>query len=83
MAGASIAQYLLLKNKKYGVGGFAPIIVVNMTESLVAIIFGSKFVDLRIPLMISLIMVVVMIFMEMHENRIPLQRACRKELFGN
>lgn len=74
MAGASIAQYLLLKNKKYGVGGFAPIIVVNMTESLVAIIFGSKFVDLRIPLMISLIMVVVMIFMEMHEKRIPLQR---------
>lgn len=74
MAGASIAQYLLLKNKKYGVGGFAPIIVVNMTESLAAIIFGSKFVDLRIPLMISLIMVVVMIFMEMHEKRIPLQR---------
>ena len=74
MAGASIAQYLLLKNKKYGVGGFAPIIVVNMTESLVAIMLGSKFVDLRIPLMISLIMVVIMIFMEMHEKRIPLQR---------
>ena len=74
MAGASIAQYLLLKNKKYGVGGFAPIIVVNMTESLVAIMFGSTFVDLRIPLMISLIMVIIMIFMEMHEKRIPLQR---------
>ena len=74
MAGASIAQYLLLKNKKYGVGGFAPIIVVNMTESLVAIMLGSKFVDLRIPLMISLIMVIIMIFMEMHEKRIPLQR---------
>ena len=74
MAGASIAQYLLLKNKNYGVGGFAPIIVVNMTESLVAIMLGSKFVDLRIPLMISLIMVVIMIFMEMHEKKIPLQR---------
>ena len=33
MAGASIAQYLLMKNKKYGVGGFAPIIMVNMTET--------------------------------------------------
>lgn len=74
MTGSSIAQYLLLKNKKYGVGGFAPIIVVNMTESLVAIMLGSKFVDLRIPLMISLFMVIIMIFMEMHEKRIPLQR---------
>ena len=27
MAGASIAQYLLINNKKYGVGGFAPTIL--------------------------------------------------------
>ena len=37
MAGASIAQYLLINNKKYGVGGFAPIIIVNMTESLIGL----------------------------------------------
>ena len=74
MAGSSIAQYLLIKNKKYGVGGFAPLIVVNMTETLVATLLKSSFNDIKIPLVLSLIMVFIMIFMEMHEKRIPLQR---------
>lgn len=74
MAGASIAQYLLMKNKKYGVGGFAPIIMVNMTETLVGTLMKSSIDVLRIPLGISFVMVVIMIFMEMHEKKIPLQR---------
>ena len=74
MAGASIAQYLLMKNKKYGVGGFAPIIIVNMTETLIGTLMKSSIDALRIPLGISLVMVVIMIFMEMHEKKIPLQR---------
>lgn len=74
MAGASIAQYLLMKNKKYGVGGFAPIIMVNMTETLVGTLMKSSIDALRIPLGISFVMVVIMIFMEMHDKKIPLQR---------
>lgn len=74
MAGACIAQYLLMKNKKYGVGGFAPIIIVNMTETLVGILMKSSLDALRIPLAISFVMVIIMIFMEMHEKRIPVQR---------
>lgn len=74
MAGASIAQYLLMKNKKYGVGGFAPIIMVNMTETLVGTLMKSSIDALRIPLGISFVMVIIMIFMEMHEKKIPLQR---------
>ena len=74
MAGASIAQYLLMKNKKYGVGGFAPIIMVNMTETLVGTLMKSSIDALRIPLGISFVMVMIMIFMEMHEKKIPLQR---------
>ena len=74
MAGASIAQYLLMKNKKYGVCGFAPIIIVNMTETLVGTLIKSSIDALRIPLGISFVMIIVMIFMEMHEKKIPLQR---------
>lgn len=74
MAGASIAQYLLMKNKKYGVGGFAPIIIVNMTETLVGTLMKSSVDALKIPLGISFVMVIIMIFMEMHEKKIPLQR---------
>lgn len=74
MAGASIAQYLLMKNKKYGVGGFAPIIIVNMTETLVGTLMKSSVGALRIPLGISFVMVFIMIFMELHEKKIPLQR---------
>ena len=74
MAGASIAQYLLMKNKKYGVGGFAPIIIVNMTETLIGTLMKSSIDALMIPLAISFVMVIIMIFMEMHEKKIPLQR---------
>ena len=74
MAGASIAQYLLMKNKKYGVGGFAPIIIVNMTETLIGTLMKSAVDALKIPLGISFVMVIIMIFMEMHEKKIPLQR---------
>lgn len=74
MAGASIAQYLLMKNKKYGVGGFAPIILVNMTETLIGRLMKSSVDALKIPLAISFVMVIIMIFMEMHEKKIPLQR---------
>ena len=74
MAGASIAQYLLMKNKKYGVGGFAPIIIVNMTETLVGTLIKSSIDALRIPLGISFVIIIIMIFMEMHEKKIPLQR---------
>lgn len=74
MSGASIAQYLLMKNQKYGVGGFAPIIIVNMTETLIATLMKSTIEALMIPLGISFVMVIIMIFMEMHEKKIPLQR---------
>ena len=74
MAGASIAQYLLMKNKKYGVGGFAPIIMVNMTETLIGTLMKSSVDALKIPLGISFVMVIIMMFMEMHEKKIPLQR---------
>lgn len=74
MAGASIAQYLLMKNKKYGVGGFAPIIMVNMIETLIGTLMKSSVDALKIPLGISFVMVIIMIFMEMHEKKIPLQR---------
>ena len=74
MAGASIAQYLLMKNQKYGVGGFAPIIIVNMTETLIGTLMKSTIEALMIPLGISFVMVIIMIFMEMHEKKIPLQR---------
>lgn len=63
-----------MKNQKYGVGGFAPIIIVNMTETLVGILVKSSLEALMIPLAISFVMVIIMIFMEMHEKRIPVQR---------
>lgn len=74
MAGASIAQYLLMSNKKYGVGGFAPIIVVNMSETLVGTLMKSKGSDLLIPLSISFVMIIIMTYMEMHEKKLYLQR---------
>ena len=71
---AILEQYLLMKNKKYGVGGFAPIILVNMTETLIGTLMKSSVDALKIPFGISFVMVIIMIFMEMHEKKIPLQR---------
>lgn len=83
MAGASIAQYLLMKNKKYGVGGFAPIILVNMTETLIGTLMKSSVDALKIPFGISFVMVIIMIFMEMHEKKIPLQRVSVHNVHAN
>ena len=74
ICGACIAQNLLMWNQKYGVGGFAPIICVNMCEGLVSTLFGAHFDEIWIPMLISLIMIIIMIFMELHEKKIPLQR---------
>ncbi len=74
IAGACIAQNLLLWNQKYGVGGFAPIICVNMCEGLVATLFQATFDEIKIPMIISIVMIIIMIYMELHEKRIPLQR---------
>ena len=63
-----------MKNQKYGVGGFAPIIIVNMAETLIGTLMKSTIDALMIPLAISFVMVIIMIFMEMHEKKIPLQR---------
>ncbi len=74
IAGACIAQNLLLWNQKYGVGGFAPIICVNMCEGLVATLLKASFDEIKIPMLISIVMIIIMIYMELHEKRIPLQR---------
>lgn len=74
VAGACMAQDLLMWNQKYGVGGLAPIICINMGEGLISTLLGAKFSDIWIPMLISIVMIIIMIYMELHEKKIPLQR---------
>lgn len=74
MAGASFSQYLLMLNKKYGLGNMLPIIFINVSESLWYSLEGASFEQLGVPLIIGILAAMFMVFLELSEKRIPLQR---------
>ena len=74
MAGASLVQYLVMVNKQYGIGNAMPIIFINMLESLFTSFKGASIENLQIPLILSILAAMFMIFMELSEKHIPLQR---------
>lgn len=74
MAGACLCQYMLLLNKKYGIGNMLPIIFINVLESLCFSFKGVSFKSLMVPLIIGLLAAMFMIYLELSEKRIFVQR---------
>ena len=74
MAGASFSQYLLILNKKYGLGNMLPIIFINVSESLWYSLKSASLKQIGVPLIIGILAAMFMIFLELSEKRIPLQR---------
>lgn len=74
MAGACLSQYLLILNKKYGIGNMLPIIFINILENLCFSLNGATFETLSVPLIIGLLAAMFMIYLELSEKHIPVQR---------
>lgn len=74
VAGAMIIVWLCSRNKKYGVGGQTALIFVNVLDGIIISLKSGDVRNLVIPLLVSLVVMVIMIFMENTEKRIPVQR---------
>lgn len=83
MAGSFFVQWLVLKNKEHGIGGASAIILINMIDGLIMSVSHQTINALILPILISLMACVVMIFMENHEKRIPLQRVSIHSIYAD
>ncbi len=74
LTGVVVILWLCERNKLYGIGGQTAIIYVNIIDSIRTTISGSTLSELRLPLIIGVILIVVMLIMENTELRIPVMR---------
>ena len=74
VTGASMILWMCSKNKSYGIGGQSALIFVNVIDGIRASLKGNEIGTLIVPLLLSLVVLVVMIFMENSEVRIGVQR---------
>ncbi len=83
IAGVFVILWLSTRNAKYGIGGQTILIFVNILDGLASTVQGNGINNLIIPFLISLIVMVVVIFMENGEIRIPVQRIGIHSIFAD
>ena len=83
VAGAMIIIWLCSRNKKYGIGGQTALIYVNILDGIFATISNGDIKKLAIPLLISAVVILVMVFMENAEMRIPVQRISIHNIYAD
>ena len=74
IAGAAVIYKMSSVNKEEGIGGQAPIILVNILDNLAATIQKFTWAELHRPVILCLIMAAVVLTMESIIIRIPVQR---------
>lgn len=74
IAGAAVIYKMASVNKEEGIGGQAPIILVNILDNLVATIQKFTWAELHKPVILCLIMAAVVLMMENIIIRVPVQR---------
>ncbi len=83
IAGAMIIMWLCTRNKRYGIGGQTALIFVNILDGITATLLGNKIAGLAIPLCISIVVMIIMVFMENTELRIPVQRISIHNIYAD
>lgn len=73
-AGAVVIYKMAGVNKEWGIGGNAPIILVNILDNLATTIQKFTWAELQKPVFLCLVMAVVILTMENILIRIPIQR---------
>lgn len=81
--GTLLIVWLSMRNKKYGIGGQMALILVNIFDGILKTIDGVDIKDLHIPLALGIVMMLIMIFMENAEKRIPLQRISIHNIYAD
>ena len=83
VTGAMMILWLCTRNKKYGIGGQSALILVNVVDGIRVSLKGHEIEVLLIPVLISLGVMAVMVFMENKEKRIPLQRISIHNIYAD
>ena len=83
VTGAMIIVWLSSRNKKYGIGGQSALIFINILDGIISNLQGQAIQDLLIPIVISMVVMAVVIFMENTEVRIPVQRISIHNIYAD
>ena len=83
VAGAMMILWLSERNKQYGIGGQTMLIFVNIVDGLMEMLAGHTAEELAVPVVVSLIVLVIIIFMENAELRIPVQRISIHNIYAD
>lgn len=83
VAGAMLIIFLIMRNQKWGIGGQSMLIFVNIVDGIILAVKGYRPEELTIPLIISLAVIVIMVFMENTEKRIPVQRISIHNIYAD
>ncbi len=83
VAGAMVIMHLISRNKKYGIGGQAPLILLNVLDGIVNMIKGQELSKLAIPFLVAFMAIVVMSILENTEKRIPVQRISIHNIYAD
>ena len=71
VAGAFIILWLSVRNKYYGIGGQTVFIFINILDGIIMTLRSASRQEIMTPFIVSLIIALVMLFMENCEKRIP------------
>ena len=72
VTGVMVIAWLSDRNKRYGLGGQTVLIYVNIIDGIIGTLRGHSFRELMLPIFISAGLILVVLFMENTEFRIPL-----------
>jgi preprotein translocase subunit SecY len=83
VSGAFLILWLAERNKQFGIGGQTALILVNILDGLMSTLQGHDLNELAIPLAVSFGVLLLVLFMENTEKRIPLQRISIHNIYAD
>ncbi len=83
VTGVMIIIWLSERNKRYGIGGQTALIYVNIVDGIVATLSRHSFEEIKLPLIISVVLIFVVVVMDNAEFRVPLQRISIHNIYAD
>lgn len=83
ITGVMVIIWLSSRNKQYGIGGQTALILVNIVDGIKNTLLGHEIEELILPLGVAFVGMIIMLFMENTEKRIPLQRISIHNIYAD
>ena len=83
VTGAFIILWLSARNKYYGIGGQTVFIFINILDGIMITLKSAGEEDITVPVIVSVLIAVIMLFMENSEKRIPVQRISIHSIYAD